>query len=114
MKIGLMTIILAGLLLSFTRDVQAQAYDLSYYWDGAQYQQYSPQPYYGDTSSYQQDDPYYDLHVMHYQLYLPQYQAYQVYPCCVPGGFVIPRWSGPIAPPPQIIINPGPRTIRRK
>ena len=43
MKIGLMTITLAGLLLSFTRDVQAQAYDLSYYWDGAQYQQYSPQ-----------------------------------------------------------------------
>ena len=80
MKIGLMTITLAGLLLSFTRDVRAQAYDLPYYWDGAQYQQYSPQQYYGNTSPNQQYDPYYDLHVMHYQLYLPQYPAYQVYP----------------------------------
>jgi hypothetical protein len=115
MKIGLMTITLAGLLLSFTRDVQAQAYDLSYYWDGAQYQQYSPQQYYGDTSPNQQYDPYYDLHVMHYQLYLPQYPAYQIYPsCCVLGGIVIPGWPGPIAPQPPVVINPGPRPIRRR
>jgi hypothetical protein len=107
MKMGLMTIILAGLLLSFTGDLQAQTYDPNYYaayWDGAQYQ-LSPQQY----------DPYYELHVLHYQLYLPQHQPYQVYPpCCVPGDVVIPGWSGPIAPLPPVIINPRPRTMRRR
>ena len=99
MKISLMTIILAGLLVSFTRDVQAQAYDLSYYWDGAQYQQYSPQPYYGDTSPYQQYDPYYDLHVTHYQLYLTPYQPYGVYgPCCSVPGFISGFGARSLAP----------------
>jgi hypothetical protein len=30
-----------------------------------------------------QTDPYYDLHVMHYQLYLRPYQPHQIFaPCC--------------------------------
>ena len=78
MKISLMTIILAALLISFTRDVQAQEYgsgNYDQYWDGTEYQSY-PKQY----------DPYYELHVLHYQLYLPQYQY-----CCVAGGIVVPR-----------------------
>ena len=40
---GLISIALSGLVLLFSRDAQAQLYDFYYYWDGAQYQQYSPQ-----------------------------------------------------------------------
>jgi hypothetical protein len=43
MKIVLVAIALAGLLLLFSRNANAQIYDLYYYWDGSQYQQYSPQ-----------------------------------------------------------------------
>ena len=98
MKISLMTIILAALLISFTRDVHAQEYNSRYYdqyWDGTESQSY-PQQY----------DPYYELHVLHYQLYLPQYQY-----CCVAGGIVVP---GPIAPLPPGVVKSRPPTIRRK
>jgi hypothetical protein len=40
----------------------------------------------------QEVDPYYELHVMHYQLYLQRYQPYPAYlPCCY--GFAVPAWS---------------------
>ena len=81
MKTTLSTVIL-GLVLLFTGAAQARLYDVYYYWDGAQYQQYWPQQYdlypYGNTNQYPEQlyDPYYQLHVVHYQLYLPQYQPY--------------------------------------
>src|SRR5262244_1185940 len=55
MKMGLVAIALAGSLLLFTRDASAQVYDLYYYWDGSQYQQYWPQYdlySYGNTNQY--------------------------------------------------------------
>ena len=95
MKTTLSTVIL-GLVLLFTGAAQAQVYDLYYYWDGAQYQQYWPQQYdlypYGNTNQYPEQlyDPYYQLHVLHYQLYRPQYQPYFYQSCCFAGGVVIP------------------------
>jgi hypothetical protein len=104
MKKIFLTAMFVCLVLLGVRDVQAQVYDSYYYdpyWDGAQYQQY-PQEY----------DPYYELHALHYQLYLPQYQAYPGYRfCCGVGGFVVP---GPVVPLPPIIVNPRSRTIRQK
>jgi hypothetical protein len=69
MAVGLMSVLLLG-----NHEATAQMYQpypYNAYWDGVQYQPY-PYP--------QQYDPYYDLHVMHYQLYLQQYPGYPVYP----------------------------------
>ena len=126
MKTSLIAIALTGLLLSFSGNADAQVYDVYYYWDGIQYQQYWPQYdlySYGDTNQYpeQQYDPYYQLHVIHYQLYLPQYQ-YGV--CCLGGGIVIPRRHR-VTPPnlinptrptpirPQRLVTPFPQFTRR-
>ena len=95
MKTILLTAVLVGSLFLSALDSWAQS-DPYYYWDGTQYyywngvqyQPYWPQAY----------DPYYELHVMHYQLYLPQYQ-YQSFPifppvfqpCCFVTGNVIAR-----------------------
>jgi len=61
------------------------------------YYPYPPYGYgapYGDPSQY---DPYYELHTMHYQLYLDPYGFY-------------PYWSAPviIAPPapPRVVVRP--------
>src|SRR5712692_8730932 len=136
MKMGLLTITLAGLLLLFTPDARAQVYDLYYYWDGTQYQQFLPQQYdpyyYGDANQDAYYDPYYELHVLHYQLYLPQHGAYPVYgPCCFGGGVVFPSsrrgrvrslppvvvstWrASPVSPLPPVVISPfSPGTRRR-
>jgi len=97
MKIASLTIVFVGLLFLGARDLWAQAYPYPYYyWDGTQYQQYWPQAY----------DPYYELHVMHYQLYLPQYQPFPIYqplyqPCCFSGGLVISRPAAPVMTLPQ-------------
>jgi len=131
MKLAFSAVLLGGLLFFVSRDVQAQMYDVYYYWDGAQYQQYSPQPQYepyyvGNEATYQQTpaqyyDPYYQLHVVHYQLYLPQYQPYYsgvapVYaaPCCFVGGVVVPARRTRINPRPPGVIGPFPRGIRRR
>ena len=101
-KIFLIVMFLCLVVLS-ARGVQAQAYDPYFYynpyWSGAQYQ--------GEPQEY---DPYYQLHAMHYQLYLPQYQPYAS--CCFQGGVVVPGWYGPPAPLPPIIVNPGPQRFR--
>ena len=84
------------------RDVQAQVNDSYYgsYWGGYQYQ--------GDPQQY---DPYYELHVMHYQLYLPQSEFY--YSCCFQTGIVVvPGWTAPVVRPRSATINPAPRKIR--
>ena len=91
MKVFFSTLVLLGLLVLGTRDLQAQAYGPYYdpYWD-VQYQQYLQWQQY--LQYLQQYDPYYELHVLHYQLYLQPYQPYQVYqPCCY--AFGIPAWS---------------------
>jgi len=113
MKMGLIAIALAGSLLLFTRDASAQVYDLYYYWDGSQYQQYWPQYdlySYGNTNQYPEQlyDPYYQLHVLHYQLYLPQYQAYSYGPCCFGGIGVIPRRDVRSITPPNRFSPPSP------
>ena len=136
MKMGLLTIALAGLLLSFTPDAQAQVYDLYYYWDGTQYQQFLPQQYdpyyYGDQQDPAYYDPYYELHVLHYQLYLPQPGAYPVYgPCCFGGSVGFPSWrpvrvrplapvvvspwrASPVSPLPPVVIGPFSGGTRRR
>jgi hypothetical protein len=103
MKTTLLAVVFVGLLLLSALNSWAQAYPY-YYWDGSQY-------YYWTGSQYQpywpqQYDPYYELHVMHYQLYLPQYQyqPYPIYPpvyqsCCYIGGVVMPRPSVPVMQP---------------
>jgi hypothetical protein len=91
MAVGLMSVLLLG-----NHEATAQMYQpypYNPYWDGVQYQSY-PYP--------QQYDPYYDLHVMHYQLYLQQYPGYPVYPsfyqpCCFIAG--IPIQSTPVIRP---------------
>jgi hypothetical protein len=107
MKTAFLAVMLIGLIVLSTHDVQAQVYGPYYYppaWNGAQYQGYA-----------QEYDPYYQLHVLHYQLYLPQYLPYQTYPsCCFAAGVGVPWWSTPIIPPPQVIISPRPPGLRRR
>lgn len=105
MKRSLLAIALFGLLVLGARDLRAQY--IPYpgpYWD-FQYQQYLQYQYYLQWQNYleylRQTDPYYELHVMHYQLYLQPYQPYQVYqPCCYTFGVpvrsfgrVVPHWA---------------------
>ena len=87
----LVFLLLLALLAWGTQEVNAQTYDPAY-----------DSPYSGGTQQYQQNDPYYDLHVMHYQLYRQPYQPYQLYqPCCYAEVDAIPEWSTPISPQPQ-------------
>src|SRR5262245_18145903 len=101
-KSVLLVTLLASLVLG-SRDLQAQVYTPYYYgpyWNPFQYQQYQNYLQWQQYLAYlQQFDPYYDLHVMHYQLYLQPYQPYQLYqPCCYTWGVTIPAWSRPFAP----------------
>jgi hypothetical protein len=99
----LLLIALMGSLLVGSDNLKAQMYGPYTYGPYGDVIQYPPYPY------PQQYDPYYDLHVMHYQLYRQQYSGYPVYqPCCYVAG--IPVWSAPavtarrhgtIAPPPR-------------
>jgi hypothetical protein len=73
------------------------------YWDGFQYQ---PYPY------AQQYDPYYDLHVMHYQLYLQPYPGYPTYQPFVTG--VAPFWPQTVLTVPRVIVTPRPQAMRRR
>ena len=112
MKTSLLTVTLLAFLLFGSRSLQAQFYSPYYnpYWD-VQYQQYLQYQEYLQWQEYlaylQQYDPYYELHVMHYQLYLPPPPSYQPYePCCYPGGVVILEQPVPVGPPPRPIMNP--------
>ena len=114
MKAFLLATAIFGLLVLSARDLRAQAYGPFYdpYWD-VQYQQYLQYQHYLQWQDYleylRQTDPYYDLHVMHYQLYLQPYQSYQIYqPCCFTFGVPsrslrfgrMPHWTGRGAAPP--------------
>ena len=108
MKVTFLSVALMALLVLGSHRANAQMYGpypYAPYGDGVQYQPY-PYP--------QQYDPYYELHVMHYQLYLQQYPGYSVYqPCCFVGGVVAPVWSPPVVRRPEAM-TPRPRTFRRR
>jgi hypothetical protein len=101
MKSLILAIVAISVLVLGRHEATAQMYGpdpYSPYWDGVQYQSY-PNP--------QQYDPYYQLRVTHYQLYLQQFSGYPVYqpfyqPCCfITGVPVIIRQPGPkVAPRP--------------
>jgi len=116
MKAHFLAVALLGVLLSATPELRAQAYGYSPYWD-AQYQQYLNYQHYLQWQQYldylRQTDPYYDLHVMHYQLYLRPYQAYQIYwPCCY--ALSIPAWSRPLSRAPHTPRSRSPQPVRRR
>ena len=73
MKLLLSTATLLVLVVLVTPSLRAQSYGPYYdpYWD-IQYQQYLQWQQY--LQYLQQNDPYYELHVVHYQLYLQPYQ----------------------------------------
>lgn len=109
MKKLFLVLTLLGLLVLSNRELRAQAYGPSYYdpyWDAQyQYEQYLQWQQY--LAYLQQTDPYYDLHVMHYQLYLPQYPSYQLYqPCCFASGVVLPGQPAPIRRRPRPFVSP--------
>ncbi|HZD40109.1 MAG TPA: hypothetical protein VE131_05260 [Terriglobales bacterium] len=96
MKASVLALAIFGLLVSGVPELRAQVFGPSYapsYWD-VHYQQYLQWQQY--LEYLRQTDPYYDLHTLHYQLYLRPYQAYLAYPpylpCCYAVG--IPVLSG--------------------
>ena len=104
MKAIFFAIMLMGLLVLGSQEVRAQYYNpYAYgpYWGGPQYQ---PNPY------PQQYDPYYDLHVLHYQLYLP-YPGYPNQPFFTG---VAPFWPQAVVGVPQVIITPRSQPMRRR
>ena len=118
MKASFLTVALFGLLVLGARDIRAQAYRPYYnpYWD-VQYQQYLQYQHYLQWQDYleylRQTDPYYELHVMHYQLYLRPYQPYQIYqPCCY--AFSIPALSKPISRVPHAARSRAPQAVKRR
>lgn len=109
---------LLSMLLSGAPDVRAQAYGAFYGpYAAAQYQEYLQHQHYVQWQQYleylRQTDPYYDLHVMHYQLYRPPYPAYQTYvPCCYAVG--IPVWSRPVGRASDATGGRPPRAVKRR
>jgi hypothetical protein len=94
MKAWLLAIALFALLVSGVGHLGAQPYGSPYYdpYFDAQYQQFVNYQNYLNWQQHlsflQQVDPYYQLHLMHYQLYLSPYQPYQTYaPCCYVSAF---------------------------
>lgn len=78
------------------------------------YQQYLQYLQWQDYLEYlRRNDPYYDLHVMHYQLYLQPYQPNLIYPpCCYAVG--IPVLSVPIHRRPLLGGGRVPRAVGRR
>jgi hypothetical protein len=62
---------------------------------------------------WRQNDPYFDLHVMHYQLYLHRFNPFVAYaPCCYAVG--IPTWSTPSRRMPHGAKGRGGKAARRR
>lgn len=110
MKTSFLTTLLVFILLG-SRSLQAQLYSPYYdpYWE-VQYQQYLQYQHYLQWQQYlaylQQYDPYYELHVMHYQLYLPPGPSYQLYPTCCFGGDVVIVQQPPVGSRPRPVMDP--------
>ena len=105
MKAFSLAVVMFGLSVLGVPDLPAQVYGPYYapYAD-VHYQQYLHYQHYLQWQQYLEylrlTDPYYDLHVMHYQLYLQPYQPYQAYaPCCYTFGSSwssfgrVPHWA---------------------
>jgi hypothetical protein len=112
MRHSLLAVTLLALIIFTGRKLQAQVYGPYYYgsyWD-VQYQQYLEYQRYLEWQQYlaylQQHDPYYELHVMHYQLYLPPQQPYLYQPCCYPSGVILPAWPMSLRPEPRSMVRP--------
>ena len=114
MKASFLAIAIFGLLVLGAPDLRAQGYGPYYgpYGD-VQYQQYLHYQHYLQWQQYleylRQNDPYYDLHVVHYQLYLQPYQPYMTYPPCC-----IPMWSKTFGRVPHWAISGVPQAVRRR
>jgi hypothetical protein len=106
MKTIFLSIAFMGLLVLGSHEAKAQLYEPYPYAPYGYAVPYQPYPY------PQLYDPYYDLHVMHYQLYLQPYAGYPYYqPCCFVGG-VGPVWTPPVVVvPPLRIVGPRPRVL---
>ena len=105
MKSFFLAITVLAVLALGTRNLETPAYGSHYYapHGDSQYQQYLQWQHYLQWQEYleylRQNDPYYELRAMHYQLFLRPYQPHQIYPpCCYAGGVALPRWSTPISP----------------
>jgi hypothetical protein len=105
-----------GLLLLGVSGVRAQGYPFSPLTDFhyQQYLQYQADLEWQQYLRYLQEiDPYYDLHVMHYQLYRQRYHTYGAYlPCCYSVG--IPVWSTPAVRAPHAVRNAPRPVVRRR
>ena len=117
MKASFLTIALLGLLVLGAPELRAQVYGPYYgpYWD-AQYQQYLQHQHYLQWQQYldylRQYDPYYELHVLHYQLYVQPYHPNLIYaPCCYGIGIRVP--SKPINRMPHAVRSQEPQRSRR-
>lgn len=113
MKSFFFAVAMFGLIVLGVPGLRAQIYSPYHipHWD-AQYQQYLQYQYYLQWQQYLEylrlTDPYYDLHVMHYQLYLQPYQPYYIYPpCCY--GFGAPWSSSTFGRVPHWFRSRGPR-----
>src|SRR5512138_271164 len=85
MKFLFVAIAIFGLLIFSAPQVKAQVYPPYPYWGDSQYQYWQYQSYlqWQQYLEYlRETDPYYDLHIMHFQLYLQPYQPYLIYPPC--------------------------------
>jgi hypothetical protein len=100
MKALLFSIALMGLLVLPSGKAGAQTYEPYPYVPYGNDVPYGSGVPYGAYPYPQQYDPYYDLHTMHYQLYLQQqYPGYPIYqPCCLA--------VGPVLGPPVVVSRP--------
>ena len=117
MKAAFSIVALVASLLLGASEVRAQYGPYYSPYGDFQYQQYLQYQHYLQWQQYleylRQTDPYYDLHVMHYQLYLRPYQPYQTYvPCCYSFGIpVLPTRPGWATRAPR---GQAPQPIRRR
>lgn len=118
MKASFLALAIFGLLTLGATNLRAQVYNPYFYgpyWEAQyQYLQYQNYLQWQEYLAYlRENDPYYDLHVLHYQLYLQPYQPYQLYsPCCY--GFGIPVWPAPIIRVPNQTRDRFPKVLRRR
>jgi len=118
MKKFFFAIAFLSFLLLGARDLRAQVYPYyDPYWD-FQYQQYLQYQRYMQWQDYleylRQTDPYYDLHLMHYQLYLQPYQSYPIYqPCCYAFGVPV-RATALGRAATQVVKGRAPQAVRRR
>ncbi len=118
MKACILTIGLFALLIMPATNLPAQVYapydsryaDIPY----EQYLQYEQQLQQQQYRGYwRQNDPYYDLHVLHYELFRQPYQPYLMYPpCCYASD--IPLLFVPLRRLPHAARSRVPWTIRRR